>query len=443
MVAIAAYDFSQLPHLEEVLDAYSDTAAAGAIVHIVIHATVPYPLTLIDLLNTRYAPLMDQDSNDGGLAALSIEIQIVSPSLRLHLVDLHRALFYDALNDYDLFIYTEDDILVTPTTIHTYWTETTRLQQLVGKDAASDYNVGIVRYEYNYPHDVEINDKTRHATQNVTRVYWEHSYSAPNAVPDAVDFVGDSEAARRNNESANDNNKSKKKHHHRRKRSNRYDHPHVESLGREYVHMLNHHQGMFLATRDHLMAWKSKCGFDVPTDRPGRNGQPTQGTQRVWMSSQQLYGRNCSIQQVLPFQRFGGLTCWHLPNKNYRRKGHVHNRTFSDGTEVFDHGSDHLLTAMHLHLQLRRLFPTESSRTSSGDETDNKRRTYRGITMVDKIDRSHMPWGGELQVKYSRDDYLAMLQRRMDDFERYVADGGVLRPEDLQKTALVDIHPPE
>lgn len=239
LIAIAAYDFSQMPHLEEVLDAYGDLCATGAYVDVIIHATVPYPLVLIDLLNTRLRNCASH---------FSLKIILVSPTVRLHLVDLHRPMFYDKLEEYDLFIYTEDDIRISPKLIASYLTETKVLQDRIGYDASLNYNIGMVRYEYNFPSNVAMDDKTRHATQNVTRVYWEHSYKTP-AVPKVVDIVGKDGKS-----------------------------PQVLS---EYVHMKNHHQGMFLATRDLLKAWKKKegCQFDVVTDRPGGHSQPTEGTQ--------------------------------------------------------------------------------------------------------------------------------------------------------------------
>lgn len=168
LIAIAAFDFSQIPHLEEVLDAYQGLCVTGAAkVDVVIHATVAYPVALIDLWNARLL-----NSCRGGVFSLQIVLQ--PSSLRLHLVDCHRDLFYARLEDYDLFIYTEDDIRVTPATVGAYVTETKRVQDLVGKERSMNFNVGIVRYEYNWPNNVIIDDKTRHATQNVTRVYWEH-----------------------------------------------------------------------------------------------------------------------------------------------------------------------------------------------------------------------------------------------------------------------------
>jgi hypothetical protein len=169
IIAIAAFDFSQIPHLEEVLDAYQDLCVTGASkVDVVIHATVAYPVTLIDLLNSRLLPVCRD--------VFSVTIVLKPNSLRLHLVDCHRELFYEKIDDYDLFIYTEDDIRVTPKTVGAYLSETNNVQSMVGIERSSDFNVGIVRYEYNFPNNVVMDDKTRHATQNVTRVYWEHGF---------------------------------------------------------------------------------------------------------------------------------------------------------------------------------------------------------------------------------------------------------------------------
>ena len=173
LIAIAAYDFSQLPHLEEVIDAYQDLCVSGpSKVDVVIHATIPYPVTLIDLWNSRLNPSCKD--------VFSLSIILKPSSIRLHLVDCHRPMFYEKINDYDLFIYTEDDIRVSPRTVAAYLYETAQVQKVVGRTRASDFNVGIVRYEYNYPSNVIIDDKTRHATQNVTRVYWEHGRYALN-----------------------------------------------------------------------------------------------------------------------------------------------------------------------------------------------------------------------------------------------------------------------
>jgi hypothetical protein len=146
------------------------------------------------------------------------------------------------------------------------------------------------------------------------------------------------------------------------------------------------------------------------------------------MSSQQLYSpKHCGVQQAIPIDHFGSLTVLHLPNKNYRRVGHFRNRTFSDGREQFDMGAQ-LLTAMDLHIELRAVNPGKPQQP------------YTGIMMEDNIDRSGR-WNHELKRRFSKEDYLQMVDRRMQDFEQYVSRGGILSKSDLAKTALVDALP--
>jgi len=370
-VAIVAFDFSQVPHLEELLGGYHDLCMAGSNVSVVIHSTVAYPVTLIDLWNSRL-PCPNFD----------VEIVLKPKSLRLHLVDCHRQLFYDRIDDYDLFIYTEDDIKLSPTVVGTYMEETRLLAETL-KDhptkKASDFNVGIVRYEYNYPANVIIDDKTRHATQNVTRVYWEHSGFERPVIPNCITTAVEND----------------------------------DTLSSKYFTMKNHHQGMYLATRDLLLAWKDRCDFHIASNRPGRGSQPTEGTQRVWMSSQMLYGgRHCGVLQVLPKERsFGALTVWHLPNKNYRRVGKYRNRVFSDGTEVFDQPHESLLTAMELHLAMRKEWPPQ------------QQIPYRGIRMTNEKNGQ---------------DKSPMQHRRLMDYQRYAERGGVLHSDDFKHVDLIE-----
>jgi hypothetical protein len=239
LVNLVAFDFSQIPHLEEVLDSYHDVCTAGAgRVDVMIHSTVAYPVVILDLWNTRFT-----------CENFEITIVLKPKNLRLHLVDCHREVFYQNIDKYDLFIYSEDDIRVRPTTIATYLVETEKVRRAVAESpdhTFSDFNVGIVRYEYNYPANVIMDDNTRHATQNVTRAYWEHSGFQRPVVPNAVTAVEQA------------------------------------PLAKEYITMKNHHQGMYLATRDLLKAWKERCDFHIAKNRPGRGGQPSEGTQRVW-----------------------------------------------------------------------------------------------------------------------------------------------------------------
>ena len=270
-----------------------------------------------------------------------------------------------------------------------YLYETKRVETIVGKSPAEDFNVGIVRYEYNYPPEIIIDDKTRHATANVTRVYWEHPWHP--TIPKSMDAVPD------------------------------------PLLKDKYVHMTNHHQGMYFATRDLLKAWKARqnCRFHEIRQRPGfknKPSQPSEGTQRVWMSSQMLYGNNhCNVQQVIPMDNFGQLSLWHLPNKNYRRVG-KHGRLGNLGkkkqekddkdtpVEEIQGPSPLLPTAIQVHMEMRKNFPSKAN-------ADNK---YTGVTMVDEIK-------GRYKGNIDR------VNHRMKAYREYVQRGGILSEEDMEK----------
>lgn len=382
LVALVAFDFGQLPHFEEVLDSYHDLCITGAFVDVYIYATVPYPVALIDLLNTRLT-----------CEGLTVKIILKTPAVRLNLVDFHRTLFYDKVDDYDLFIYSEDDIRVTPKTVMAYVQQTKRIEEIVGKSPAEDYNIGIIRYEYNFPENQVIDDKTRKVTQNVTRVYWEH-LSKP-MIPKSFDSAPDPE------------------------------------LANEYIIMANKHQGMFMATRDLLKAWRDRpgCEFNVIRQRPSaknKPGQPSEGTQRVWMSSNMLYGKkHCNVTQLLPIETFGQHNVLHLPNKNYRRigkKGRLGDWRFGDkavdnhfgfGNETFSLGDSMLPKAMEVHLEMRKAFSL--NRTATG--------LYSGIQMIDEVDTKRFFKG--------KREYVNILDDRLKAFADYVKRGGILAQSDI------------
>jgi len=386
LVAIASFDFSQLPHLEEVLSSYRDICEAGATVDLYIYTTSAYPVALIDLLNNRLACTSNQ---------FQIIISLKTPAVRLNLVNYHRNLFYEHLEQYDLFIYSEDDIRITPTTVAAYLYETEIVESIVGKPRSSDYNVGVVRYEYNFPPDVIIDDKTRHATKNVTRVYWEHPWKP--SIPKSVAAVP------------------------------------AEPLGTDYVHMTNHHQGMYLATRYLLQKWRDRvgCNFDIIRSRPGEKNnpsQPTEGTQRVWMSSQMLYGSNhCNVQQVIPMDRFGSFNVFHLPNKNYRRvgkKGRLGGtedsplNEFADGKTKFAGPSSTLLTAMELHVEIEKNFPSEKRKY--------RKKISNGVIRM--VDDEFDP----IPYFKGKENHMEIIKRRMKAYNAYVLRGGIMSKEDME-----------
>lgn len=192
--------------------------------------------------------------------------------------------------------------------------------------------------------------------------------------------------------------------------------------------MTNHHQGMFIATRYLLQAWKERpgCNFDVVRDRPGmaeRPSQPTEGTQRVWMSSQMLHGkRHCNVQQVIPIDKFGELTVLHLPNKNYRRvgrKGRLGGKK-NDGTKINEFStnatayaplSSQLVSAMHLHVEFSKNWP--------------KSPIIPYIGPVYMVNEGYKSPPQKVQVM-------------LDEYEAYVSRGGVMIDDDMAKQIPID-----
>ena len=301
----------------------------------------------------------------------------------------------------------QDDILVKPTTVATYLKETARVEALVSKSPAEDYNIGIVRYEYNYPPDVIINDKTRHATENVTRVYWEHLWRP--LIPKSVHSV--EKIIHKNDEKV---------------------------INENFVTMDNAHQGMFMATAALLKAWKDRpnCQFDVIRQRPGlknRPSQPSEGTQRVWMSSRMLHGKkHCNVKQLIPIRNFGQVTVWHLPNKNYRRvgkKGRIGGvdssieNEFGTGKEKFLGPDPNLPTAMQLHLEMRKNYGyPDVGEDKSISSSRAKKKPYKGIIMINEVDLGNR----------GIPKYVSMLYERMKAYDEYVARGGLLADSDYE-----------
>eukprot|EP00559_Dactyliosolen_fragilissimus_P001853 CAMPEP_0184865606 /NCGR_PEP_ID=MMETSP0580-20130426/18614_1 /TAXON_ID=1118495 /ORGANISM="Dactyliosolen fragilissimus" /LENGTH=323 /DNA_ID=CAMNT_0027364881 /DNA_START=486 /DNA_END=1454 /DNA_ORIENTATION=+ len=319
---------------------------------------------------------------------MKVKIILKSPALRLFLVNCHRALFYENLESYDFFVYLEDDIRVTPTTISTYVEETARIERILGKKEAENYNVGIVRYENNFPTEAEINDKNRMMMLNVTRVYWEHTRKP--FIPKALVTLNH------------------------------------KKLRNEYVQMTNKHQGMFIASRSLLKAWKERkgCEFDKVTSRPSnKRNQPILGTQRVWISSFMLYHeRYCNVQQIIPINRFGQLTVHHLPNKNYKRVG-LRGRIgavkgapgvqFGFGNESYVPDVD-LPTAIKSHLDIRVSYPVVRKNGY----------VYNGLMMVNEVDYS--------ESFRNRNEHQRRVDQAMNDFEAYVQNGGVMSASDIK-----------
>lgn len=127
----------------------------------------------------------------------------------------------------------------------------------------SDYSIGFMRYE----NEIERDDRRR--------VVWEFEWG------DEVEMVS---------------------------------HPGVEGL--YFTSPPWHHQGMFMVTKEQLLAWKTRgpdCHFDKIERRPGYH------TERI-SGGLDLYDEEyCNVTQLLPLDSFDDLLVHHIPNKNNQR----------------------------------------------------------------------------------------------------------------------------
>ena len=91
-------------------------------------------------------------------------------------------------------------------------------------------------------------------------------------------------------------------------------HPGIEEL--YFTSPPWHHQGMFMATKQQLLAWKTRgpdCHFDKIQRRPGYH------TERI-SGALDLYDvEYCNVTQLLPLDSFDDLLVHHLPNRNNQR----------------------------------------------------------------------------------------------------------------------------
>ena len=67
-----------------------------------VHNNIQYPVALIDMLNDRM-----RCNNPSPNAGLTMTVILKPSRVRLHLVDFHRELFYERIDQYDVFVYTE------------------------------------------------------------------------------------------------------------------------------------------------------------------------------------------------------------------------------------------------------------------------------------------------------------------------------------------------
>lgn len=149
-------------------------------------------------------------------------------------------------------------------------------------------------------------------------------------------------------------------------------------------------------------------------------------------SSQMLYGSShCNVQQVIPMDRFGSFNVFHLPNKNYRRvgkKGRLGGtedsplNEFGDGKTKFVGPSHILLTAMELHVEIEKNFPSEKRSYRKKNYSNN----YQGVIRM--VDDEFDP----IPYFKGKEHHMEIIKKRMKAYNDYVLRGGIMSKEDME-----------
>lgn len=287
LIAIPSYGRKQFLFLQDMLDSLHDICETGAQVTVFIYTTEPYTVEELNMFNSRTKCFNPTGTFD-------ITVKIKAPSLKLHFVDAHRKDFYDRIDDYDLFIYTEDDHHVRPTHAIGYLHETEKLKQVVGEEAFPNYSIGFLRYERDHS-----TGKRSTFDQYEFKFSGLHSFSNP-VLKDK--YVGNRRMP---------------------------------------------HQGMFMATAEQLRLWKDRCKFDEidpdNVEREDEKGTPT--WHREFVSSLRLFANegvktNCEVTQLFPAETFEFFMLHHMPDKYFT------NPKFK---------KDHLMSTEDLHKLVLRM----------------------------------------------------------------------------------------
>ena len=264
LIAIPSYGQKQFLYLQDMVDSLHDLCETGAKVTVFIYTTEPYSIEQISLFNSRttcYHPTGTMD----------IQVKIKPPSLKLHFVDAHRQDFYENINKFDLFIYTEDDHHIRPTHVIGYLHETEKLKEIVGEKAFPNYSIGFLRYERDH-NEVKRFTFDQYAYKGAGL----HAFENP-ALKDK--YIGNTRMP---------------------------------------------HQGMFMATPEQLSLWRDRCQFDIidpqNVERVAEKGTPT--WHREYVSSLRLFinegvKKNCEVTQLFPVDTFEYFMVHHMPDKYY------------------------------------------------------------------------------------------------------------------------------
>lgn len=246
MVSILSYDKEHTTFLSQQLENFRDLCDAGSHVTVIIHTTEVYLVEEIHELNHL-------SKCRSSVGTMNISFRLEPKEIGFRLAWSHRDLFYEHLDDYDLFIYTEDEMDIRSHHISYFLDETEQLRSLVGTPNLGNYSIGFMRYEMNKNHERIMFDKI--VDPNEPDVFIKE-----NVIHDA-------------------------------------------KIGGRYFSHPAKYQGLFMALPEHLVAWRENpnCKFnEVPSIFDNSNSNnPTffrEEVSSLWLFSSD----HCNVGQLVP-----------------------------------------------------------------------------------------------------------------------------------------------
>ncbi len=138
---ILVYNFKRIETIMIVLDKYRSFCESGWFPTLLILTTKEPTKTLKILLNDKLWCYFIQDN-------IHIEWKIFHKNIGLQLADASRRYLSNKLNEYDLFIYQEEDMILTLNHLNGYLYETRKLYNLSNDKVYEDYMIGFQRYRH-------------------------------------------------------------------------------------------------------------------------------------------------------------------------------------------------------------------------------------------------------------------------------------------------------
>jgi len=280
LYVVPMYDFKQYRHTETMMDSGRDLCEAGAKVSMIIQTTVE----IIESMRKTFEQRL-YCANPAG--SFDFEIENYDPEVKHRLSHKHRKVMYDRLDDYDIFIYSEDDMHVRPFHVALFLEETRILENAFPDMYSKDYTgtryiISNIRWESAF--DVEDLKEKRAANERLmkiktlddsSRVYWENFMKQ----------YGVTEVA--------------------------------AGLG-PYVTMKTFHTAMWILTKKQMLALQELCHFDEP-ECPYEHC-----ALRLWVSMNQFTQSTkkgaCGFTRVFPLHLTDAFAVHHLPDQNWKRK---------------------------------------------------------------------------------------------------------------------------